>query len=344
MSKNISATLKYHYDEELFNNAWTSEKDPTSIVLLESGAMVEDATIAGLIAGGGNYYTLPFYKDIEGDELNYDGATDITTDDTEDGVQSGVVYGRSKGWENTIFINDFTGADPMRNILNRIQKWKAKKMQARIIKILDAILGITGSGTYETEWAKHKMDITSSSTTITDDNKIGLTTLRDLAVQANGDAADDYALAIMHSAVANRLSQFNVLEFFKYNDARGQELDVKVGRSGNMIVLICDEVPHSVDETSKAMEYTTYVLGRGVLLHANAPVERPSDLDYDPAKKGGKEYLYTRYRETIHPNGFTFSMTNLPISPTDDQLGTTANWSIVMNPKNIAIASLKTNG
>lgn len=342
MSKNISLTLKYHYDEELFNNAWTSEKDPTSTVLLESGAMVEDATIARLIAGGGNYYTLPFYKDIEGDEQNYDGATDITTDDTEDGVQSGVVYGREKGWESTIFVNDFTAADPMRNILNRIQKWKSKKVQARVISILEAILGVTGTGDFA-DWENHKMDITSASSTVTDDNKIGLTTLRDLAVQSNGDAADDYALAIMHSVVANRLSQFNVLEFFKYNDANGQERDVKVGRSGNMLVLICDEVPHATD-TNGNMVYTTYCLGRGVLLHANAPVEHPSDYQYDPVKRGGMEYLYTRYRETIHPNGFTFSMAELPISPTDAQLANSSNWDIVMNPKNIAIASLKTNG
>lgn len=343
MSKIISEDLKFHYDEELFNNAWTSEKDPTSTVLLESGAMVEDATIARLISTGGNYYTLPFYKDIEGDEVNYDGATDITSTDTEDGTQSGVVYGRAKAWNSTVFVNDFTSADPMRNILNRVQKWKAKKVQARVISILNAILGITGAGKFA-DWNNHKMDITAPEDgTVTEANKIGLTTLRDLAVQANGDNADDYALAIMHSAVANRLSQFNVLEYFKYNNANGQELDVKVGRNGNMIVLICDEVPHAVG-ASGAMEYTTFVLGKGVLLHANAPVKKPSDLEYDPKTNGGVETLYTRYRETIHPNGFTFAMETLPVSPTDLQLGNSANWSIVMNPKNIAIASLKTNG
>ena len=342
MSKTISSALKYHYDEELFNNAWTSEKDPTSTVLLESGAMVEDATIARLISTGGNYFTLPFYKDIEGDEINYDGATDITADATEDGVQSGVVYGRSKGWKSTVFVNDFTAADPMRNILNRIQKWKAKKVQARVIAILEAILGVTGTGAFA-GWENHKMDITSASSTVTDANKIALTTLRDLAVQANGDAADDYALAIMHSVVANRLSQFNVLEFFKYNDANGQERDVRVGKCGNMLVLICDEVPHAVD-ANENMVYTTYCLGRGCLLHASAPVEHPSDYKYDPADDGGIEYLYTRYRETIHPNGFSFAMENLPVSPTDSQLSNSSNWSIVMNPKNIAIASVKTNG
>ena len=248
MSKNISSSLKYHYDEELFNNAWTSEKDPTSLVLLESGAMVEDPLIAQLISGGGNYFTLPFYKDITGSEVNYDGATNITADDTEDGVQSGVVIGRAKGWKAVDFIKDFTGADPMRNILNRVEKYKAKQVQTRLIGILNAILGINGTDAFA-DWNNHKMNIAvAGETAPTDANKIGATTLRDLAVQANGDSADDYALAIMHSVVANRLSQFNVLEYFKYNDARGQELDVKVGRSGNMIVLICDEVPHVVGD------------------------------------------------------------------------------------------------
>lgn len=343
MSKVISNNLKFHYDEELFNNAWTSEKDPTSLVLLESGAMVEDSMIANLISNGSNYFTLPFYKDIEGDEVNYDGATDIPDDATEDGTQSGVVYGRAKGWRAEDFIKDFTAADPMRNILNRIEKWKGKKVQKRLIGILDAILGVTGEGEFA-DWENHKIDITSTTTTITDENKIALTTLRDAAVKANGDAADDYSLAIMHSVVANRLSQFNVLEYFKYNAANGQELDVKVGRSGNMIVLVCDEVPHAVDQTSKAMEYTTYVLGSGVLGHANAPVEVPSEYARDAAKNGGVEKLYTRYRETIHPYGFSFSMSNLPVSPTDEQLTNSANWKIVYNPKNIYISSIKTNG
>lgn len=343
MSKNISSTLKFHYDEELFNNVWTSENDPTSLVLLESGAMVEDSMIANMISGGSNYFTLPFYKDLEGNEVNYDGATDIPDDDTEDGVQSGVIYGRAKGWRETEFVKDFTGADPMRNILNRVQKWKSKKVQKRLIGILDAILGVTGTGDFA-DWANHKTDITTATTTVTDANKISLTSLRDAAVKANGDAADDYSLAIMHSVVANRLSQFNVLEFFKMNDARGQELDVKVGRSGNMMVLICDEVTHSTNETSKQVEYTTYLLGNGVLGHANAPVETPSEINRNPSKNGGTNYLYTRYRETIHPYGFSFGMTNLPISPTDAQLTSSDNWSIVYNPKNIYIASIKSNG
>ena len=122
MAKTISQNLAFYYDEEIFNNAWMSEPDPTSVVLLESGAMVEDSLIANLIANGSNYYALPYYVDIDGDEVNYDGATDIPDDQPNaSGVLNGVVWGRAKEWQAVTFVKDFTTADPMRNILNRVQ-------------------------------------------------------------------------------------------------------------------------------------------------------------------------------------------------------------------------------
>ena len=347
MAKKIDSSttgLGYYYDEEIFNRAYTSEKDPTSTVLIESGVMVEDGEIANMIAGGGNFYTLPFYTDISGNYVNYDGKTDIVLDEIDAaGQMHGVVWGRAKGWTDRDFVQDFSSADPMRNILNRIQKWEAKKRQTLLIGILEAIFGITGTGAFA-DWNNHTMNIASATSTVTDANKISLTTLRDLAVTANGDAADDYALAIMHSVVANRLSQFNVLEYFKYNDANGQERDVKVGRSGNMLVLVCDEVPHATNSDTGAIEYTTYVFGRGAIGYAKAPVDHPSEQFRNQTKNGGMDCLTTKFRETILPYGFSFEMANLPISPTDAQLGTTANWSIVYNPKNIYIGKLVSNG
>lgn len=350
MAKKINSSvtgLGYYYDEEIFNRNYTSEKDPTSTVLIESGVMVEDSEIANMISGGGNFYTLPFYTDIAGNYVNYDGNTDITLDEVDAaGQMHGVVWGRAKGWTDRDFVKDFSSADPMRNILNRIQKWEAKKRQTLLIGILEAIFGITGNaGTYANEFAtKHISNIASATSTVTDANKISLTSLRDLAVKANGDAADDYALAIMHSVVANRLSQFNVLEYFKYNDANGQERDVKVGRSGNMLVLVCDEVPHAVNSTTNQVEYTTYCFGRGSIGYAKAAVDHPSEQFRNQTAKGGMDCLVTRFRETVLPYGFSFEMQNLPVSPTDAQITTTANWSIVYQPKNIYLAKLVSNG
>ena len=346
MAKKINGTaansLEFYYDEEIFDKVYTTEPDPTTRVLLESGAVVEDGEIARLIADGGNYFTRPFYKTLTGDEVNYDGLTDIPTTANDSGVYSGVVYGRAKGWKAVDFVADFSTADPLRAILNQVQNWKSKKMQTRLIGILNAVLGITGSGA-TASWNSHKKDICSATSTITDDNKISLTSLRTLAREANGDQANGYALAIMHSVVAGRLEDLQVVNFYKYNKD-GIEYDVNVGRSGNLMILVTDEVPAVVNTTTNATEYTTYVLGKGAIASANAPVERPSELARDASKQGGMTMLYTRYRHCFHPYGFSFAMENLPISPTDTQLSTSANWSIVYDPKAIFIASLKTNG
>lgn len=339
MAKRIDATLKYYYDEELFNNRWASEVDPTSLVLLESGAVVNDATIESMIAGGSNYYTIPFYKDLTGDPQKYDGKTSIVSTDTEDGKQSGVVYGEMKGFKDTVFIRDFTGADPMGNIISRINKYWAKIDQKKILAILEGIFGIDN----DAEWGKHTYNIATSEASVAEENKMGLTTLRDASVQALGENADNLSLAIMHSAVANRLSNLQVLNFFKYT-VNGMELDVNVARSGNLLVLISDQVPVKQSATATSdYEYTTYIFGLGAILTANAPVERPSDLVYDAKLNGGTEELITRRRKTYHPNGFTFHMDSLPITVTETELKAKANWKREMLADNINIVRVITN-
>ena len=65
MAKKINSSvtgLGYYYDEEIFNRNYTSEKDPTSTVLIESGVMVEDSEIANMISGGGNFYFTILYR------------------------------------------------------------------------------------------------------------------------------------------------------------------------------------------------------------------------------------------------------------------------------------------
>lgn len=340
MSKVISNNLRYHYDEELFNNRWASEVDPTSLVLLESGAVVNDGTIENMISGGGNYYTIPFYKDLSGSVQDYDGATDIVSTDTEDGVQSGFVYGEAKGFKDTVFVRDFTGADPMGNIVARIAKFWNKQKQNRLLSVLQGIFNITG----DADWAKHTTNIATTGSTASDANRMGLTTLREATVKALGENADDFSIAIMHSTVALRLSNLQVLEYFKYNAANGMELDVRVARSGNLLVLVWDGVPVSTSATATGEnEYTTYILGNGSILTADAPVERPSDLVYDAKTNGGQEELITRMRKTYHPNGFTFSMTNMPISPSISDAQNGANWSRQMKAENIKIARVITN-
>ena len=63
-------------------------------------------------------------------------------------------------------------------------------------------------------------------------------------------------------------------------------------------------------------------------------------------------FLAAKARETIHPNGFTYTLPYVSgssgpkvVSPTDAQLAAYANWSLAgVDPKSIAIARIISNG
>ena len=64
---------------------------------------------------------------------------------------------------------------------------------------------------------------------------------------------------------------------------------------------------------------------------------------------GGYDYIVTRLRETIHPNGFTYTLPtssgSAVVSPTDTQLGTAAQWSLCgVDARTIPMARIISNG
>ena len=100
------------------------------------------------------------------------------------------------------------------------------------------------------------------------------------------------------------------------------------------------------DNTAK--DYTTYLFGVGAIQMASAPVQHPSEISRVVLTAGGYDLLATRLRETLHPNGFSYTLPTtagtIVSSPTDAQLGAAAQWKVVTDPKNIAIARLISNG
>lgn len=332
----------FPFNEELFNYRWRNEPDLVSTALVESGAVVNNAEIAGMVSNGSDLYTIPFYKTIGGTPANYDGNTDIPVVDTEGGYQSGIVFGRTQAWRERDFTVDYNRADPMGQIVSQVAKFWAKYDQALILKILNAVFGITPGTGYE-QWSEHVLDISTAST-VADANKVGATTFGDAAVKACGDAANGaFGLAFMHSQVANRLAGLELLEFAKYTDERGIERPLPLGYINGYTCVVTDQVP--VDTTGTAPKYTSYLLGAGAIQKADANVERPSELVRDALTNGGQTVLATRVRKTFHPNGFSYTKgANDGPSPTDAMLGTAAKWAPIYDPKSIAMAKVVSNG
>lgn len=341
--------LNFPFDDELFLHEWGNAPDPVLTALLQSGALVEDSTIGDQIQGKGNFYTIPFYNVLSGDPVNYDGQTDITSTETDGDSQSGVVFGRAKGFTARNFVAELVGNDPMGNIASNVGRYWNKYDQSVLIKILNAIFGITStSDGYAKTWnSTHILDLSSTTATAT---KIGETDLNDLATISMGDHKQLYSLAIMHSTVANTLEKKQLLEYWKYTDANGIQRNLNLASCNGFTVLVDDGVPTSkvggTGANKDLIKYTTYLLGQGVIRTAKGRVDVPVEVSRDPAKNGGQDTLYTRRRQTLHPNGFSFKKpaTGFTESPTDAQLADKANWEIKFDPKAIPMAMLITNG
>ena len=106
--------LGFPFDAEIFNYDWKNTPDLVLTNMINSGAVVKDGEIERLIANGSNFFTVPYYDVLGGDEDVYNGVNDFTDDTLTGGSYSGVVYGRMKKWSAKSFIKDFnSGADPM---------------------------------------------------------------------------------------------------------------------------------------------------------------------------------------------------------------------------------------
>ena len=335
--------LNFPFDPEIFNYSWKQTPDLILTTMLESGAVVRDAEISRLIANGSNFFTVPFYNVLTGTEQVYNGVNNINKTELTGGNYSGVVFGRMAGWQAKSFIKDFnSGADPMQQIVAGVARFWQKQRQTRFIAILGGLFGITGNA----DWDFHKTSIVNAGASVTDANRISETTIGNAIVKANGDNAGEYTLAIMHSVVANRLANLQLLNFSKYTDASGTERQQPIGQINGLTVIVNDSVPvaNSVSASGEK-EYTTFLLGRGAVGYAEAPVDVPSEMDRDPSTNGGIDMIYTRMRECFAPYGFSFKGdVSTDVGIPDAVLTASASWELKMPAKSVFMAQVKTNG
>lgn len=335
--------LSFPYDSEIFNYQWKNTPDLILTTMIESGAVVRDGEIADMISNGSNFFTVPYYNLIGGTEQVYNGVEDMSTDSLTGGTYSGVVFGRMKAWDAISFIKDFnSGADPMAQIVAGVAQYWQKKRQDRLIAILTGLFGISG----DDDWTLHTSNIATATTTTTDTNKIGETTINDACVKACGDNASGFSLVIAHSVVANRLANLQLLNYSKYTDAMGIQRDLPIGTINGKTLIVNDNVPKSANATdSDEFDYTTYILGSGAIRYAEAPVAVPSEMDRNPATNGGMDMIYTRIRECFAPYGFSFKGdVSTDVGVPDAVLTATASWERKMPAKSVFIARVITNG
>lgn len=301
---------------------------------LKAGILVSKPNLKTMLQDqtGGNFITIPMSGRIGGDALNYDGDTDVTATGLDTFLQSMIVVGRMKAWEEKDFTFDITGKDFMEEIGNQVSDYWDDVDQATILAIMQGIFGVTADG-FNT---KHTLDITGEEVAT-----VGATTLNDAVQKAFGANKNIVTMAIMHSAVATTLENLQVLEYRKQTDAEGFQKTVAIADWNGRTVMIDDDVPTEEVEATQTeaayTKYTTYLLGQGAFDYCDCGAKVPNEVWRDPKTDGGLDMLITRQRHLYAPRGFSFVMPSTPIvSPTDVQLATAARWTVVKNTGNNA--------
>lgn len=273
---------------------------------------------------GGYFVTEPIKGRIEGDPVNYDGATDIGDGKERPTYkQTKICYGRAGIWGEYDFSTEITGTNFMAEAQEIKDYWDGER-QKTVLSILKGIFSMSGgaNGDFVT---KHTYEV---------DTNLEADTLNKASQKALGDKKQALTIMFTHSAVATNLEGLNLIQFLKYTDKDGIERDLTIGQYNGKLVIVDDDMP--TEDVAESVEgagdgytkYTSYLFKKGFFEFENLGVVKPSEVVRDAKKNGGKNELISRIREMIVPTYISYKDTN-KISPLNSDFEKGANWEIV---------------
>lgn len=330
----------FAFDPEVFAD-YMAERPTWSNAIIASGILQNDPTIMGLIGDKGNVATLPFYKAINIDDFepyNNDGLTNNTPKEITGGKQTAMLIQRMMAWKAQDFTKELTGADPMQHIADNVANYYQQVWEAELMNIVNTVMKLD-------DMEDHIWDIAlASGSAVEDANKIDETTMIFAQQKALGDMANGFGIAIMNSYIFARYQALGLVDYNKYTVTNAVTQEVNLPTINGLIPIVSDR--HTVDTTGDVPKYITTLVGQGAILTAEKTnYEEPYYTDYDPETKAGIEKLYTKQGRVLHPNGFSLNVANIAKeSPTKTELGTSTNWSLAFNAKNVRIGQIISNG
>lgn len=332
----------FSFDEEVFAGMM-QEEEFWPRVILASGILKKDASIMNLIGEKGNVATIPFYTpfspyDSGMGAKNNDGETDNTPVSVSGNKQTCMLTQRMMAWKSNDFTAELTGAKPMDFIKQKVTGYYTDLWEMELMNIINAVLGAA-------ELSDHVTDLSVTSGTVADKNKIDETTMIDAEQAALGDMSGGLGMVVMHSKIFASYLKKQLVEYSKYTVGNVIKTEITLPTINGKVVHVNDRF--TLDNTVSGFPvYKTFLLGAGSVLTCDKTnYKQPYYTDYDPETAAGVEMLYTKQGKVLHPNGLSLAVDNIAKeSPTFAELGTTANWSLKFNHKNVKMGLIKSNG
>lgn len=332
----------FEFDEEVFTDMM-QEQDFWRNEILASGIVVNDPSIMKAIGSQGNVATIPMYTPLNiFDEgmlpLNNNGLTNNTPVEIKGNKQTCMLTQRMKAFKAKDFTKELTGAKPLDNIKSKISNYYTQVWEREMMNIAQAVLGLAAL-------EDHVTDLSVTTGTIAEANKINETTVIDAEQKALGDMAGDIGLMVLHSAIYAKYKKLGLVEYDKYVVGNAIQQEITLPRINGKIPLVTDY--YTVDTSVVGFPvYKTFLFGKGAFLSADKNnYEKQYTTDYDPETAAGVDMFYTKQGKVLHPNGVSLNVDNVADeSPTFEELGTTENYTLKFNHKNVKMGIIKSNG
>lgn len=275
---------------------------------------------------GGYYIVEPIKGRIGGDPVNYDGATNITSNERDTFYQGKIAVGRANAWGEDDFVTELTGENFMAEASEVKEYWDGE-LQKIVLSMLKGIFAMTNNEDFA---SKHTYEI---------EGNLGADSLNKASQKALGDKKKNLSVIFMHSAVATNLEGLNLIDFLKYTDKDGIERDLTIGQYNGKLVIVDDDMPvEDVPESGDGLgdgytKYTSYMFSNGFFEFEDVGVKVPTELVRNATERGGHTDLVSRVRYVIVPTYLSYK-TKTAKSPLNSDLENGANWEVANNAEN----------
>lgn len=316
---------------ELFN-PYVSNRTKELSALFQSGIITSNAEFDALASEAAPVHNMPFFEDLTGASEDVIEGQDLTAKKITSNKDVSTTIRKANMWSATDLSAALAGADPMKEIGDKVAAYWAREYQRILIKILSGVFGTytPSGGSATTPMANHILDISGQSGAAA---RISASAFID-ALQLLGDAQQDLTAVAMHSATKAYLKKQNLIATER--DSNSVEFETYQDRR----VIVDDGCP-----VTSGGVYTTYLFGQGALAFGNGnPVGFvPTEIDRDKKKGSGVDYLINRKTIIMHPRGIKWTDLNRQNveTPLETELADAQNWLPVYEPKQIRIVAFK---
>lgn len=300
---------------EIFTKYLIQETTKTNN-FLNSGIATSDPSV--IISEGGRTVNIPFFKELSANDEILDESSELTVNNITADKDIAAIHARSVAFGATDLSKLFSGADPIAAMRVQLGNFWSEKFTDVILSTLKGIFGVAAL-------ADNVLDNSANSLTA------------DVMADAMfllGDKSSKITAIAMHSKVFAKLKKLDLISTVQPSTLEPAYNTYMTKR------IIMDDAIVPISGSGATAVYPIYFFGAGALAYNENTTLATYEQDRDIL---AKQDVFTSTRVfTMHPRGVKWVGTPVGSTPSNTELATAANWSLVEAPKNVAIAQVLT--